>query len=361
MTMTACPTGVQDSNWCPKTTDDVLPSVLALLPLGPAWSASSVEGTVQNGYWRTLANVLGFAYGRLCAFYDECFCSTVSESLDQWAKDYGLDDPCDPYGGNLCAKVASQGGAKCEDFVAAAEAIGWVVTCTDLSQEPEPIAGCFEVGCTMLGETPVFNPLGTALGLSELYPCNYGQVVNHPDPDKWENGKQFGASCPVPGSNLGFGPDENESCCFIVGYYDTTPVSVAVETTYCQGYSDTILFDCPSSYPENAELPKPADYGWYDKNNNYTQWGNAFTWRLTVDVAASRALQAGNAPVVVEPNTYSAAGQFMAGNIPFEDAGGQVGGSPLCSPNNAASAFAICALERIAPAHTQLTYEVIQP
>lgn len=358
--MIACPTGVQDTNWCPQTTDDVLPSVLALLPVGPAWSASNVEGTVQNGYWRALANVLGFTYARMCAFYDEFFCTTVNESLDQWVKEYALDDPCDPFGGNLCAKVSSQGGAKCDDFVSAARAVGWVVACTDLSQEPEPIAGCFEVGCTMLGETPVFNPLGTALGLSSLDPCDYGEVVNHPDPARWEHGKHSGATCAVPGSNLGEGPDDGESCCFIVGYYDFTPKAEASASSgYCQNLSDTLYFDCPSNFPAGNGAPIPATAGWYDANRNYTQWGNAFTWKLSVDVAASRALQV-SAPAT-EPDTYAAAGQFMVGNIPFVDASGQVGGSPLCAADASYGAFSVCALERIAPAHTTLTYEVLQP
>ncbi len=356
----ACPSGAQDPNWCPQTTADALPSVLGLLPPGPAWDGAAVAGSVQNQYWSAFANLLAYTYARLCLFVDEFYCHSVNESFEQWSQDYALDDPCDPFGGHLCAKVASQGGAKCADFVEAALAIGWVVTCTDVSREPEPVAGGFIVGCTMLGETPVFEPRGSNLGLGELYPCNYGEVVSHPDPLAWARDSIVTASCPIPGSNLGYGPDVLESCCFIVGFYEKKEPNVAIESMYCNGnQSDTIFFDCPSAFPMGDGSPRPATAGWYDKNDNYIQWGNAFIWRLTVDTAASRALQIATIPPPpVEPASYSAAGQFMVGAFPFENTDGQVGGSPLCAFGEALDAFSICALERIAPAHTLLTYEV---
>src|SRR5262245_57634042 len=109
----SCPQG-QQPNWCPQSTDDALTSVLGLLPQGPVFEGASVPGTVQNSYWRAFASVLAYFYSRTCAYVDEFFCATVNESRDQWIAEYALNDPCDPYGNNLCLKVAADGGATCE-------------------------------------------------------------------------------------------------------------------------------------------------------------------------------------------------------------------------------------------------------
>jgi hypothetical protein len=314
---------------------------------------------VQNTFWRSYANVLGFTYGRLCAFVDEFFCKTVSESLDQWIEEYGLNDPCDPYGFNLCHKVAAYGGARCEDFVQTALDCGWVVTCHDLNKEPEPIAGCFEIGCTPLGPTPAYTPPGSNIGYGEIGACIYGEVVSHPDPQKWESGRHEGASCPVPGSNLGHGPDTDESCCFIVGFYDFPSRGVAVSSTYCQALSDAIEFDCPRSEVTADTNPCVSKrlHGLRDSTGNYSEWGNAFVWRVVVDMSASRAAQLLSAGEPVSDDTQSAAGCFMVGNILLPDGG--IGGTPLCVNGDLPDpAFVLCFLERIKPAHTTLIVEV---
>lgn len=348
--------------WCPRTIDEAMLGVQGLFPPGPAFHAVNIEGTTQYQYWRALADVLAYTYDRLCAYVDEFFCATVNESRDQWIEEYGLNDPCDPYGYNLCVKVAAQGGATCDAFVEMASLSGWVISCYDNSKDPEPIAGCFEIGCTPLGPTPTFNPRGSRLGYGQIGTCNYGEVVKHPEPEHWNTTKTYLASCTVPGSNLGEGPDTDESCCFIVGYYDMTPRTPVFTADFCRDQGNTITFECPRvNIPGDTNpMPVPRETGVFDDTGNYSEWGNAFVWTVTVDTAASQSSQAGQAST---PNTdpSSQAGCLMAGNIQLPD--GSLGGTPLCADVTAAdqSSFALCFLDRIKPAHTVLNVEVLQP
>lgn len=365
MALLQCPSGPQDTTWCPKTTDDALPTVLGLLPPGPAWEGGRVEGTFQNQYWRGFSNLLGYTYGRLCDYVDEFYCATVKESRDQWIAEYGLNDPCDPYGYNLCIKVAAEGGATCDYFVRMAELSGYVLTCHDTSKDPEPISGCFEVGCTSLGPTPTYVPLGSRLGYGQHGACAYGEVVHHPEPPFWENGFTADAQCAVPGSNLGEGPDEHESCCLIVGYYDFDKPEVAVESDYCQNMNTTITFECPRDNVPADTTPCPTrrEIDTYDQTGNYIEWGNAYTWEVQVDIAASRAVPDNGTPVEEDDSPMSAAGCFMAGNVPLLPLG-EYGGTPLCADTTVDKyqpAFVLCFLDRIKPAHTTLNVKVIQP
>jgi hypothetical protein len=356
--------------------------VLGLLPPGPAWEAAGITGTIQNQYWSSFANLIGYTYGRLCAFVNEFFCATVNESMDQWVAEYGLDDPCDPYGFNLCVKVAAESVTTCPEFVAISALSGWVITCTD--QYIDPIAGCSMAGCTQLGPTPVYNPMGSALGTGDECLCNYGEVTKHPDPTKWQNGNTAGAICPVPGTTLGQGSlGYDEPCCHPCGYYTFAVDPATIREDACQ-ISDTILFDCPANNFEQAGIPCPEvpTVGWKDSTGNYTDWGQAFCWQVTVDIAASRLLQQANAAAALAaennfiiqqggtppaPYTSPQAGWFptnaMAGNIPSNVANALYGGTYLCSDSTASSdpTFALCFLDLIKPAHTTLNVKVIQP
>lgn len=357
----SCPPG-QQAILCPRATDDVLPSVLGLLPPGPAWDGAKVAGTVQNTYWRAYSNVLAYLYGRMCDFVDEFFCATVKESRDQWVAEYGLDDPCDPYGYNLCVKVAAEGGATCEYFVGIAAQAGWAISCYDNSKDAEPVAGCFQCGCTPLGPTPLYMPSGSRNGYGEIGACDYGEVVQHPDTQYWETTRTLLASCKVPGSNLGQGPDTDESCCFITGYYDFNPSVVYTAGDFCQAEGNTITFECPRvGVPADTNpMPVPRQTGVFDDSGNYLEWGNAHVWTVTVDIAASQAATPSQ-PTSADTDPSSQAGCFMAGNIILSD--GSIGGTPLCADGTASpqASFALCFLDRIKPAHTQLNLKVIQP
>lgn len=330
------PGGAPD--WCPRTTDDVLPSVLGSLPLGPAWDAGRIDGSVQNKFWRSYASVLAYTYGRLCDYMDEFYCSTVKESYDQWAEEYGLNNDCDIYGGDLCLKVTSIGGQNCDYFVEVARRAGWVITCENV-EDPEPIAGCFEVGCTGMGPTPVFTG-GTTLGYGRLGGCANGSVVDHPEPQFWEDTKTVLARCRVPGSNLGLGPDVDESCCFIVGWYEMPVVTEDIAPDACASVGDTIYFPCPQG------VRPPLVFDGTDVNGNYLigSYTNAYCWKVTVDMAASGTLQ-GVVYAAPEDPPLSNAGNFIAGC------------TPLCT-DAPQQQFVLCYLEKIKPAHTVLITEV---
>jgi hypothetical protein len=360
MTQISCPSGAQDE-WCPKTVADVMPSIIGLLPRGPAWDAAAIVGTVQNTYWAAFASVLAYTYTRLCAFVDEFFCATVVESRDQWIAEYGLNDACDPYGHNLCLKVAAESATTCPQFVALALLSGWVIDCVTANEEP--IAGCFEVGCTPLGPTPVYNPLGSRMGVGQQQFCDYGAVVEHPEPTRWQHGATSASFCPVPGSNLGYGPDVDEPCCMIVGWYDNIAGPTVERVDVCRSPGDTIYFDCASSVlpPNDPPYLWASKFGVMDSTGNYTSWGNAFSWTVNVYVKSSRAYQVSNTEVAHDDYTFPAAGNFMAGGIPISP-DGKIGGTPLCfdGPVGNTPTFALCFLERIKPAHTTLNYNMVQ-
>jgi hypothetical protein len=339
--------------------------VQGLFPPGPSFHSVNVEGTQQYHYWRAFSNVLGYTYSRLCDYVDEFFCATVNESRDQWIEEYGLNDPCDPYGHNLCLKVAAEGGATCDYFVQMAALSGLSITC-NAADIPEPIAGCFEVGCTPLGPTPTFVGRGSRLGYGQQNVCDFGEVVDHPNPDKWENGRTNGASCPVPGSNLGDGPDQYESCCMIVGYYDFHVDVLPTDSSYCQNASTTITFECPLSPRGTDTSPCPTTPDvtrQLDATGNYSDWGHAYVWEVTVDLSATPIppTTPGSEPDPDAPS--SQAGCFMVGLPLFTTDGSSAGGTELCAEFAGAidPTFTICFLDRIKPAHTTLNVKVIQP
>ena len=352
--------------WCPRTTDEAMTGVQGLFPPGPAFHSVNVEGTQQYAYWRAFANVVGFTYSRLCDYVDEFFCATVNESRDQWIAEYGLDATCDPYGYNLCLKVAATGGATCDYFVQMAALSGYVITC-DVLDDPEPIAGCFEVGCTPLGTTPVFAKFGSNLGYGQIGTCRYGEVVQHPDITKWENGNHLGADCPVPGSNLGFGPDTDESCCFICGWYEMpSQAFVPTPPDYCNPLSTVITFDCPHRDETADNSPCPSYRTMLkgmDDNGNYSEWGNAYIWEVTVDSAASAALQVATTTTSSSDwGTSSQAGDFMVGSFVGLPDGTPGCGTPLCSETAApvtTTTYTLCFLNQLKPAHTVLNVKVI--
>lgn len=218
----------QQAAWCPTTAEEALPAVLGLLPPGPAWDGARVDGTISNMFWRAVANLTSFVYVRLNAFWREFYCHTANESLDQWRLDYGLPDECDAYGSNLCSKVTAEGGQSCEVFVALARDVGWAITCEDVSL-PEPVAGCFQVGCTPLGPTPV--PKGV-----------------------------------------------------LPGVVTVAEAMALVNTSDAPSGPDTILLAVPGqNEPAIVVDPEPHSRFW--------SYGHGHVWRVTVDLRASMVLQ----------------------------------------------------------------------
>jgi hypothetical protein len=323
-----CSSGAQPQGWCPTTADEMLPPILGVLPEGPAWQAAHVDQTIQNKFWRSVANEFANVSGRFCDFMKEFHCSTALESLDQWNTEYYLPDACDPYAFNLCAKVNAYFDGTCTGFVDLAKSNGWVITCDD--EIVDPIAGACMAGCVSMGPQAELTTQGSNLGADNLCGCYYGSVVEHPEPEYWDNSFTSKATCTVPGSNLGQGP-EDYACCFIVGYYEApTQPTLPTPGGPCE-LNDTIYFGCPRPTASNHLILQPCD-----TTGSWTNYSNAYGWNVVVHMKSSYALQ--NKELTVDP--VSAAGCF------------EVGCTPLCSQQD--TSFIDCLLKQVAPAHMNL-------
>lgn len=334
--MTDC-ADLQTRDWCPTSTDDVLPGLLGLLPRGRAWQSADVPGTKSNSFWRSFASVLGFTNERICALLAEMNCSTILETAPEWMADYGLPDECDPYGDNLCLKVVAVGDPRCAEYVTVAARSGFVISCEDTSDTPIPVVGCMMVGCTPLGPTP--EPfVGSNLGSEVLYACDYGKAIAHPEPEYWED-DQHKSTCRVPGSTLGvsqIGP----GCCFTVGYFEFPPEPQPTNiAALCASEQRVFFYDCVGS-PAINTLTLPCD----STGKFFAYTGHAYHFKITIHLDDTAALQAAmNIPTLT--TEWSQAGCF------------QVGCNQLAGPSFQA---AICALDLIKPAHTVIRYEVVQ-
>jgi hypothetical protein len=100
--------------------------LMALQPRGRAWDTR--PGGVRWRFWRALAHLFAFMNARICAAMEEAFCASMVETRPEWLADYGLPDPCDPYG-EICAKVRGGERSRCADIVAVAARAGWSVAC----------------------------------------------------------------------------------------------------------------------------------------------------------------------------------------------------------------------------------------
>jgi len=136
--------------------------ILGLLPPGRAWQTHEEFGaypddvepdldqlTVMQQYWAGFAEVLEYLHQRACGLLAEMFCHSVSETLPEWQKDLGMPDDCERYE-NICEKFIEDGGARCEDFVAAAAARGWSITCRDCGSNDPARAGVGTAGCAVV-------------------------------------------------------------------------------------------------------------------------------------------------------------------------------------------------------------------
>jgi hypothetical protein len=140
---------------CP-TLQESIDATLKLLPRGRAWQsneggpqpfhdapfdpsafdpatfdATTIPGTILYRFWAAVGAVRNYLEARLCALRLEFWCATQTETNDQWMREYGLPDSCDPFP-DLCTKVAALGGARCDYFASVAARSGWTIACSDL-------------------------------------------------------------------------------------------------------------------------------------------------------------------------------------------------------------------------------------
>ena len=113
---------------CPAQ-DDIYLGLLALLPRGRAWQThdGSIDraDSVLKSFWYAIAGVVEGVETDICGTFDEFFCATASDDIDLWQEEYGLPDDCDPWGDDVCAKVATLGGTSAAYYMALAEDLGY--------------------------------------------------------------------------------------------------------------------------------------------------------------------------------------------------------------------------------------------
>ncbi|WP_022722937.1 hypothetical protein [Rhodopseudomonas sp. B29] len=182
---------------CP-TRDEVLSSVLGLLPRGRAWQSDeggpvkgfsgafspaafdndafatrSRKGSVLWNFWSAIAEVLTFTNRRLCDLRLEFWCATQTETRDLWMAEYGLPDDCDPFP-DLCTKVAAIGGTRCEYYAQIAARAGWSISCVEFADECGARAGCAKAGRAKPGNRRagglvIMVDLGASAAFSKTY------------------------------------------------------------------------------------------------------------------------------------------------------------------------------------------------
>lgn len=121
---------------CP-TLPESIAATLALLPRGRAWGADAGQpetSSIIYQFFAALGAVRNYLEQRLCALRLEFWCATHTETHDQWMREYGLPDACDPFP-DLCTKVAAIGGTRCEYYAEIAARAGWTISCDEI--------GCF--------------------------------------------------------------------------------------------------------------------------------------------------------------------------------------------------------------------------
>lgn len=192
-----CPSTAEAPDRCPSL-DDVHAALMMSLPRGRAWPRDPLS--VLSRFWRGIAGVHWWINDRLCAWQAEFHCRTASESLDDWWRDYGLPDGCDPYP-DLCTKVIGSTGARCADLQAIAARVGWSIAC---SVDQTEGLGCFELGCAQFG--PGIGMGGLRIRVTLAASPAYGGAVQTP----WLLGSTWGLGQP-----LGCGPDIGPLICLL--------------------------------------------------------------------------------------------------------------------------------------------------
>lgn len=337
---------------CGRSIDDHVEMISDLLPQGRAWPREP-DSTLMK-YWRAFADVIKWAEDRICALADEFYCETFSETTEVWAEQYlgyvpqesNVIDPlclkpgatsANDWNALVCAKMIEQGGSECSYFTAYALALGWVVTCEDVSQTEVVMAGCWHVGCGMLPAPPAITTNGN-VGCATLEVGYTGPAPDHPYPEYFDSASnQSRVPCGMIGSNLGVGYLGSD-CCNAAGYYEA-PFTVEGEEAagYCSGQGDLVTRDFDPGYGSSNLPDCDAEPTFEDVT------GFAHHWKLTIDVPASMQLQQNNSNIAT---LWSPAGCMYCGD--------------QCGPLRGSGIETLLeALEEVKPAHTILVADVI--
>lgn len=108
-------------------------ALAALRPRGEAWrhgGFDALEGSMMGGFFAALGAAFGPTDRRVCDMVDQFFCSSATETLDIWAREYGVPDGCDPFA-DICEKVNAVGDTLPAYAAWAALRRGWSIAISE--------------------------------------------------------------------------------------------------------------------------------------------------------------------------------------------------------------------------------------
>jgi uncharacterized protein YmfQ (DUF2313 family) len=174
MSIVSCSAGTTSFR-CP-TKWEIWRQLIALLPRGRAWQTHEQVGefftghnsqvgtfevgdtglgsepnverlTVMQQFWAAYAEVLEYLHQRACLLIEEFFCRTINETADEWRREFGYPDACDPWH-SLCDKVKALGGSTCSYLQSLAADRGWALSCSECDTTSNgPRADCARSDC----------------------------------------------------------------------------------------------------------------------------------------------------------------------------------------------------------------------
>ena len=175
--MTDCTT-VQALDICP-TREQVYQTSLSLLPQGLAWQTDTAflprEKSVLKKFWYAVSDPFHYLEQRICAALSEFFCSSASETIDQWECDYGVPDDCGLWN-NVCVKVGAIGGGDCAYFQEIASQAGYKIKCVSSETYKKTRSGCAKAGCSFLGADIEDNNLYIVVIIEDSPAINQGTI-----------------------------------------------------------------------------------------------------------------------------------------------------------------------------------------
>jgi hypothetical protein len=115
----------------PLDTDAIAEMLFQMFPPGEAWQ-TGIKLEETDSVMRAFAKALALECRRMdeaaCLVFTESFVFSSVENLDLWQTEFGLPDECDPFGGDVAAKILARGHSPDPAwYMALAAAQGWTI------------------------------------------------------------------------------------------------------------------------------------------------------------------------------------------------------------------------------------------
>jgi uncharacterized protein YmfQ (DUF2313 family) len=115
----------------PLDTDTIAEMIFQMLPPGEAWQTGmslDVADSVMRAFCKAIAQEARRMDEAACLVFTESFAFSSTENLDLWQAEFGLPDECDPFGGDVAAKIRAQGHSPDPAwYIELAAALGWTI------------------------------------------------------------------------------------------------------------------------------------------------------------------------------------------------------------------------------------------